>query len=137
MEEVEILDFSNEEFLDSFWDWTVTIGRRKTGLKVDIWSKWGGAYQSKENEQPNIIIGKGEYWNRYIIVVTISPTPQIIAKTPNITEEQMKELEEGIKYVAKNYDLFLKHYNDKDENFDDEDLFNALIERGEYRKKVK
>ena len=137
MEEVKILNFCNKEFLDCFWDWTATIGRRKTGLKVDIWSKWGSAYQPKENEQPNIIIGRGEYWNRYIIIVTISPIPKIIAKTSNITDKQMKELKEGIKYVARNYDLFLKHYNDKDENFDDEDLFNALIERGEYRKKIK
>ena len=137
MEKVETLDFSNEEFLDYFWDWTATISCRRTGLKVDIWSKWGGAYQSKENEEPNIIIGRGEYWNRYIVVVTISPTPKIIAKTSNITEEQMKELKEGIRYVARNYDLLLKHYKDKEGKFDDENLFNALIERGEYRKKVK
>lgn len=85
-QEVEILDFNNEELLDTFFDWTAMLSPRKTGFKVNIWSKWNVAETSKE---PNIIIGKAEYWNRYLILVTISSTPRIIAKTPNITEEQM------------------------------------------------
>ena len=58
-------------------------------------------------------------------------------KTPNITNEQKQELEEGIKYVARNYGLFLKHYNNDGNNgagFDDEDLINALKEKGEYKR---
>lgn len=134
-QEVEILDFNNEKLLDTFFDWTATLTTKRTGLKVDIWSKWNVAEISKE--KPNIIIGKAEYWNRYIIVVTISSNPKIIAQTPDITDEQKQELEEGIKYVARNYDLFLKHYNNDGNNgkdFDDEDLINALKERNEYKK---
>lgn len=134
-QEIEILDFNNKELLDTFFDWTATLSNKRTGLKVDIWSKWNVAEITKE--APNIIIGRAEYWNRYIIVVTISSNPKIIAKTPNITEEQKQELEEGIKYVARNYDLFLKHYNNDGSNetgFDDEDLINALKEKGEYKR---
>ncbi len=134
-QEVEILDFNNEELLDTFFDWTTMLSPRRTGLKVNIWSKWNVAEISKET--PNIIIGRAEYWNRYIIVVTISSTPKIIAQTSNITDEQKQELEEGIKYIARNYDLFLKHYNNDEndgEEFDDEDLINALKERNEYKK---
>lgn len=134
-QEIKILDFNNEELLDTFFDLTATLSNKRTGLKVDIWSKWNVAEITKED--PNIIIGRAEYWNRYIIVVTISSNPKIIAKTPNITEEQKQELEEGIKYVARNYDLFLKHYNNDGNNetgFDDEDLINALKEKGEYKR---
>ena len=134
-QEIKILDFNNKELLDTFFDWTATLSNKRTGLQVDIWSKWNVSEITKE--APNIIIGRAEYWNRYIIVVTISPNPKIIAKTPNITDEQKQELEEGIKYVARNYDLFLKHYNNDGNNgagFDDEDLINALKEKGEYKR---
>ena len=132
-QKIEILDFNNEELLDIFFDWTAMLSPRRTGLKVNIWSKWNVAETSKE--KPHIIIGRAEYWNRYIIVVTISPTPQIIAKTPNITDEQRQELQKGINYVSSNYDLFLKHYNnDNGAGFDDDDLFEALKEKGKYKK---
>ena len=134
-QEIKILDFSNTDLLETFFDWTATLSPRITSLKVNIWSKWNVAEITKE--VPNIIIGRAEYWNRYIIVVTISSNPKIIAKTNNITDEQKQELEEGIKYVARTYDLFLKHYNNDGNNgagFDDEDLIKALKEKGEYKR---
>ena len=134
-QEIKILDFNNTDLLETFFDWTAMLSIRRTGLKVNIWSKWDFTKISKE--KPNIIIGRAEYWKRYIIIVTISPNPKVIAKTPNITEEQKQELEEGIKYVARNYDLFLKHYTNNGNNeagFDDEDLINALKEKGEYKR---
>ena len=42
-------------------------------------------------------------------------------------------IQDGIRYVGRNYDLFLKHFMDIDFSFDDEDLFNALRNRGEYK----
>lgn len=130
-QEIEILDFKDKKLLDTFFDYTSTISAKRTGLKVDIWSKWSASENSKE--QPHIIIGKAEYWNRYIIVVSLSPTPTIIAQTPNITDEQMQDLKAGIEYVARNYDLFLKHYNNAGAGFDDDDLIEALKEKGEYK----
>lgn len=128
--QIEILDFEDEHLLDTFFDYTATVSAKRTGLNIDIWSKWSASEKSKE--QPHIIIGKAEYWNRYIIVVTLSPTPTIIAQTPNITDEQMQDLKAGIEYVARNYDVFLKHYNNAGSGFDDDDLIDALKEKGEY-----
>lgn len=128
--QIEILDFEDEHLLDTFFDYTATVSAKRTGLNIDIWSKWSASEKSKE--QPHIIIGKTEYWNRYIIVVTLSPTPTIIAQTPNITDEQMQDLKAGIEYVARNYDVFLKHYNNAGAGFDDDDLIEALKEKGEY-----
>lgn len=45
----------------------------------------------------------------------------------------MKKIKEAIKYVGRNYDLFLKHYNDKTNTFRDIDLFMALADRGDYK----
>lgn len=44
----------------------------------------------------------------------------------------MDAINEAKDYVGRNYDLFLKHYYDVDDVFDDEDLFQALRDRGEY-----
>lgn len=49
-----------------------------------------------------------------------------------IKKSDMTKLREDMKYVARNYDLFLKHFMDTDFTFDDEDLFNALRSRGDY-----
>ena len=40
---------------------------------------------------------------------------------------------EGVEYVSRNFDIFLKHFNSSNEEFDDQDLIDALRERGEYK----
>lgn len=104
---------------------------RRSGLSVDIWSDHKGIQrQVLHGGTPRIKITK----NNIFISVTISENPQIKVKSRKISKSDQKDLEEGIKYVARNYDLFLKHYMDDDRNlFDDEDLFNALRARGEYK----
>ena len=44
----------------------------------------------------------------------------------------MKDIQDGIDYVAKNYDLFLKHYTDPTGQFSDDELIDALAKRGDY-----
>jgi len=95
---------------DNLFDRTVRITGKYTGLKVDIWSRWCG------DKEPTIIIGNIDKNNNYIVIATISPTPQILDKTSNITEEQMENILEGLNYIARNYDLFLKHYTDQQAN---------------------
>ena len=46
--------------------------------------------------------------------------------------EEMKKIKDAMKYVGRNYDIFLKHYNDTNNEFRDIDLFKALAERGDY-----
>ena len=73
--------------------------------------------------------------NNYLIKATISPTPQILDKTPNITEEQMIDIKEGLNYIARNYDLFLKHYTDPSGQFSDDELLDEFSKRGDYKVK--
>lgn len=111
---------------DKLFDRTVKLIGKYTGLKVDIFSKWCG------DNEPTIIIGNIDKDNNYVIIVTISSTPYILDQTPNITREQMKDIQDGIDYVAKNYDLFLKHYTDPTGQFSDDELIDALAKRGDY-----
>lgn len=112
---------------DKLFDRTVRILGKYTGLKVDIFSKWCG------DDEPSILIGNIDKNYNYFIIATISPASHILDQTPNITEEQMKCLQEGLKYVARNYDLFLKHYTDLTGKFGDDELLEELAKRGDYK----
>ena len=112
---------------DMLFDRTIRILGKYTGLKVDIFSKWCG------DGKPRILIGNIDKSNNYLIIATISPTPLILDQTPNITEELMKDIKEGINYVARNYDLFLKHYIDPTGQFSDDELLGELAKCGEYK----
>ena len=48
-------------------------------------------------------------------------------------DKVMKKIKEGIDYVARNYDLFLKHYNDTDDSFTDLTLMKELAKRGDFK----
>lgn len=112
---------------DNLFNRTVRILGKYTGLKVDIWSIWCG------DDEPTIIIGNIDKNNNYLIIATISPIPHILDQTTNITEKQMKDIKEGITYVARNYDLFLKHYQDPTGQFSDDELLEELAKRGDYK----
>ena len=112
---------------DNLFDRTVRITGKYTGLKVDIWSKWCG------DEEPTIIIGNIDKNNNYLIIATISPIPNILDQTPNIPNEQMENILEGLNYIARNHDLFLKHYIDPTGQFSDDELLEELAKRGDYK----
>lgn len=107
------------------------LNPNKTGLPVIIWSDHSGISRNKKDNDSRIKIGVNN--SGPSVSVTIEQNPRILAKSKNIKKSDMKKLQEGIDYVGRNYDLFLKHYQDTSFDFDDEDLFNALRERGEYR----
>ena len=111
---------------DMLFDRTIRILGKYTGLKVDIFSKWCG------DGKPRILIGNIDKSNNYLIIATISPTPHILEQTSNITKEQMKDIQDGINYVARNYALFLKHYTDPTGKFSDDELLEELAKRGDY-----
>lgn len=107
------------------------LNPNKTGLPVIIWSDHSGIFRNKKDNDSRIKIGINN--SGPSVSVTIEQNPRILAKSKNIKKSDMKKLQEGIDYVGRNYDLFLKHYQDTSFDFDDEDLFNALRERGEYK----
>lgn len=107
------------------------VNKRRTGLNVNIWSDGQGCTRNKPDVLPRVKIVDGED----SVSVTISPNPQVLApKTwrSKFKKSVVADIEEGIEYVRRNYDLFLKHYMDTDLSFDDSDLFQSLHDRGEY-----
>lgn len=106
------------------------LNPQRSNLPVIIWSDHAGCERKVSHRgTPRIKLGTKDY----SVSVTIEPNPIIKAKSGKIKKSEMDKIQQGMDYVGRNYDLFLKHYNDTDFSFDDEDLFNALRERGEYR----
>ena len=97
----------------------------RSGLSVELWSHHGGVEQTI----PIIQIMSIDL----CVYVSISENPKILMYTREMSDLEQKDIDDAVDYIRRNYDLFLKHYTDTDFNFDDEDLFNALRERGEYR----
>ena len=103
---------------------------KNTGLSVDIWSDHKGVLDKYKHNEPRVKIGKR---GQFMISVSIEPKPKILVKSKGITKSQLKSCQGAIEYVGKNYALFLKHFNDTDDSFSDDDLKDALRERGYYK----
>lgn len=106
------------------------LNPQKSGLgNIVIWSDHGGITRKVSHKNtPRIKLSIGDD----SIVVTISDAPKRLDKK-KIDKNTLSKFKPGIDYVARNYDLFLKHYFDTDFEFDDEDLFRSLRDRGEYK----
>ena len=105
------------------------LSPKRTGLSVTIWSDNDGKSRNLQHNDPRVKVGKENYW----VSITIEPDPTIKAQSPNIKKSEMKQIMRGIEYVSRNYDLFLKHFNSTNEEFDDQDLMDELRKRGEYK----
>ena len=103
---------------------------KNTGLEVNVWSDGQGVLDNYKHKKPRVKIGKR---GQYMISVSIESKPKILVKSKGITKSQLKSCQSAIEYVGKNYDLFLKHFNDTNDSFSDDDLKDALKERGYYR----
>lgn len=104
----------------------------KAGLgDIVIWSDHGGVTRSVSNRNtPRMKLTM----NDISISITISDEPKVLSKNKKVTSKHKLNLfKDGVEYVARNYDIFLKHYNDTNFEFDDEDMYDALRERGEYK----
>lgn len=112
------------------------LNPNKTGLGVVIWSDHAGVHRSKKDKTPRLKVGIGEA----TASISISETPVVLAESSKLKKKKKnssiwKKINKAIDYVGKNWDLFMKHYMDSESKFefDDEDLFNALRERGCYK----
>lgn len=102
---------------------------KRSGLSVDIWSEHKVCIRNVKHNIPRAKISIGNI----DVSISIEKNPQILNQSCNMKKSEERAVKAGIRYVGRNYDLFLKHYMDLDDSFDDEDLFNALRERGEYK----
>lgn len=108
---------------------------KKTGLKAGIWSEHSGILRNKKDKCARIKI---TYGVDYSVSVSIEKSPEILSissklKSKKEGSSEWKAIKEAIKYVGKYYKIFLEHYNDTEDKFDDEDLFNALRKKGAYK----
>ena len=103
---------------------------RRTGLSADIWSEHKGFERNVSHKgTPRVKIKSGSY----MVSVTVEPEPKIKAESKHGSKSQKAAIKEAMKYIGRNYDLFLKHYYDEDGSFDDRELINQLEKRGDYR----
>ena len=123
---MKYVTFSNEAVFGM-----ANLNPKRTGLSVVIWSDHAGIERNKRDNDARVKIGFPN--NGPSVSVSIEEHPKILAKSKNIKNSEMNKIEEGIEYVGRNHDLFLKHYNDTSFDFDDEDLYNELRKRGEYK----
>lgn len=107
------------------------LNPQKAGLgSIVIWSDHGGIARSvSHRNSPRVKMDKGDM----SISVSISENPKVLAKNRKVKSTRLQEFQPGIDYVARNYEIFLKHYNDTTFEFDDEDFFQALRDKGEYK----
>ena len=132
--DVVIGDFVNifNEYINNMNDILIEMANlspKRTGLKVRIWAESRGVERNKSDNSPKVILQLGDK----SMSISIEPKPKILAKSRNIKKSDLSSFNDAILYVGRNSDLFLKHYNDTSDEFDDEDLFLALKERGEYK----
>lgn len=107
------------------------LNPKKTRLPVIIWTDHSSVSRKvSHRNSPRIKISKDEFE----IAISIEENPEIKAQSHSkIPTNVMSDLKKGIDYVARNWDLFLKHYQDTDFSFDDDDLKDALRARGDYK----
>lgn len=124
----ELVNRLIEEDKESLFKMT-NLTPKRTGLKVVIWSEQQGFTRNKpDNEKRFKIDG-----NDFSLSLSLEEKPKILAQSGKIKQSDKSAIKEAIDYVARNLDLFLKHYNSTPFEFDDDDLKEALRERGDYK----
>lgn len=120
------------DYIDNINDILIEMANltpKRTGLKVRIWAESRGVERNKPDNAPRVKLQLGDK----SMYISIESKPKILAKSRNIKKSDMLSFNDAILYVGRNSDLFLKHYNDTSDEFDDGDLFLALKERGDYK----
>lgn len=120
--------FSGDSFNPSALYEMANLSPKRTELKATIWSRQGGVYAGIQHNGPYVKITKDDAE----VFVSLESAPRILVQSNNIKHSDMKDIKKAMAYVGANYDLFLKHFNSNNEEFDDQDLFNALRERGQF-----
>ena len=102
---------------------------KRTGLSAYIFSEHSGVQRNIPHNVPRVKISTTDS----SVSVSIEENPKILAGENSIKPGDKKAINNAIKYIGRNYDLFLKHYMDVDDTFDDQDLFDALRDRNEFK----
>lgn len=128
----ETADLILEEY-DKLCEMT-NLTPKRTNLSVEIWSDHGGIARQVEHNEPRAKVGPNQSTS---YSVTLTKDCHVIAtQKDKFNREQkdvIKAMKQAMRYIARNLDLFIKHYEDTTDEFDDDDLKDVLRERGEYK----
>lgn len=115
------------------------LDSKHTGLKCDIWSEHKGCQSNvTHSKSPRVKIsvpGSGKIQFELNPFVHIVDTKAVKQKFNKLNKQQQRDILEGVEYVQQNRDVFLKHYNDTDDEnrFADIDLMVELSKRGKFK----
>lgn len=128
------IDSFREENLEDEDDWgfySSTISPRRTELKVNIFPEKNEFGSNIKDFLPKIRVQNkiDDYQDTFSI--TLEENPRVVIGENKLSEEDYKMV---CDFVRKNLDLLLKHF-DSDNEFDEEELWNALKENGSIKKK--
>lgn len=104
---------------------------KRTGLACDIWSDHRWCERPVEHNYARVKVGTSDVE----VVVILEPYVHVDSWPSKTKHSDKQKIDKAVEYIQDNVDLFLKHFydtHDKDE-FDDDDLFDALRDRGVYR----
>lgn len=130
LEESIRLAFEQENIIEM-----ANLTPKRTGLQVQIWSDHAGILRNKRDNDKRVKVGTND---GYSVSVSIENNPRILAQSSKLKSSNKgnpiwSKIKQGIDYVGRNYDLFLKHYEDTKDEYDDDDLKDDLRKRGEYK----
>lgn len=115
---------------DSIYGMT-NLNPNKSNLPAIIWVDHAGVQRKvshKDTPRAKITV------DDLAVSVSLEPDPKIVEpREASIRKSDLRKIGKALEYIGRNYDLLLRHYNDVNFSFDDEDLKEALRNRGEYR----
>lgn len=117
------------------WGWYSTVlTERITGLKTNIYPEKNRSKSSNvrvHNDLPRIRVANTE--NKYIdtFSITLEENPRVIIGKNKLSKEDFDKI---CDFVRKNLDILLKHF-EPDNEFEDDDLWDAIKENGSIKRR--
>lgn len=114
---------------DNWGFYSTELCSKKTGLKASIYPEKNICGKNVRNCLPRIRIANTPNKYEDTFSVTLEENPRVIIGENKLKEEDYKEI---CQFIRKNLDILLKHF-DPDNNFYDDELWEALKENGVIR----
>lgn len=117
------------------WGWySATLTPKETGLKASIYPEKNrfSSGVRVHNDLPRIRIANTEIKYEDTFSVTLEENPRVIIGENKLPKEDYKEI---CDFIRKNLEVLIKHF-EPDNEFDDDELWEALKENGAIKKKI-
>lgn len=117
---------------DNWRRYATELCANRTGIKVSIYPEKNRARSGirVHNDLPRIRISNEPKQYEDTFSITLEENPRVIIGENKLPKEDYEKICE---FIRKNRNLFLKHF-EPENDFEDENLWNALIENGSIKK---